>query len=566
MKKILSALLSISMSLGAIAAFPVNAATELMHATFESGLDGWTARGSGCQVAVESGMAASGSQCAAVTNRGDSWNGIAYKLDSATFPAGKTISVSAQVKQTSTPQPVEFKMTIEYTSGGGGMGMGGGSTYDTFATVSPMSGGWGTLSKDGYVIGEGASVLYIETEESKCDFYVDEIIIVEGSGGTGTVIDDPPSGKYQKGDADHSGKVNADDAYALRDFLICKSAAVYKDTADMDGDGSLNAIDLALLKALILNPPETTTTTTTTTETVTTTSGGGGGKTNAKEYMAKISPTLTKNVPQNVKSGDQGKTTHFEYMSKKAGHNKGANVWLPPGYTESKKYNVLYMSHGIFGDENGMLEKSWAVREMASNMIQSGEAEPFIIIFTQMYTDPGTMGAPGFNINMNVMDKYDDFVFDLRDSLMPYVQEHWSVMTGREHTAVAGFSMGGRESLYVGMMLPDLIGYVCASSPAPGIVPASDAFLSNHLGSYNLARTARLKEGDFKYSDSDLPYVLLIGGGTNDGTVGTFPKQYHELYDKNGTTNLWMEFQNAGHDASVGCPLFYNFYKWIFKA
>ena len=183
-----------------------------------------------------------------------------------------------------------------------------------------------------------------------------------------------------------------------------------------------------------------------------------------------------------------------------------------------------------------------------------------------MYTDPGTMGAPGFNINMNVMDKYDDFVFDLRDSLMPYVQEHWSVMTGREHTAVAGFSMGGRESLYVGMMLPDLIGYVCASSPAPGIVPASDAFLSNHLGSYNLARTARLKEGDFKYSDSDLPYVLLIGGGTNDGTVGTFPKQYHELYDKNGTTNLWMEFQNAGHDASVGCPLFYNFYKWIFKA
>ena len=562
MKKTLSAFLSLSLTAGILSAFPVNAAASvLLRTSFENGLDGWIGRGGGTQVAVTSEAAVSGSQSAAVTNRGDSWNGIAYNLDSSLFPAGKTISVSAKVMQGSSPQPVEFKMTVAYSSGGMG-----GATYDTFATVTPMAGGWGTLSKNGYTIGDGSAVLYIETESSKCDFYVDDIIIVEGSEGTGDDID-PPSGNYHKGDVNHSGAVDSDDVYALRDFLICKNATVYKDTADLDASGSLNAIDLSKLKALIMNPPETTTTTTSTTrETTTTTSGGGGGKTNGNDYMAKISPPLTKNVPSNVKSGDQGDTKHFDYMSRKAGHNKGANVWLPPGYTESKKYNVLYMSHGIFSDENSMLEKSWAIREMASNMILSGEAEPFIIIFTQMYTDPGTMGSPGFNINMNVMDKYDDFVFDMRDSLMPYVQEHWSVMTGREHTAVAGFSMGGRESLYLGMMLPDLIGYVCASSPAPGIVPASDMFLSNHLGSYNLARTARLTERDFKYSDSDLPYVLLIGGGTNDTTVGTFPKQYHELYDKNGTTNLWMEFQNAGHDASVGCPLFYNFYKWIFKA
>ena len=562
MKKILSALLSLSIMAGIASAFPVTAATELMNATFESGLGGWTGRGSGVQVALSSSASVSGSQSASVTNRSESWNGIEYALDSSTFPAGKTISVSAQVMQGSSPTPVQFKMTVAYSNGGGGMGMGGGTTYDTFATATPIAGGWGTLSKDGYTIGEGTAVLYIETEDSKCDFYVDDIIIVEGSGGTGSV-DNPPSGNYQKGDVNHSGAVDSDDAYALRDYLICKNATVYKDTADLDGSGSLNAIDLSKLKSLIMNPPVTTTTTTTTTETTVTTSGGG--KTNAKEYMEMIRPTLTKDVPGNVKSGDNGKRVDFQYMSQKAGHNKKAICWLPPGYTESKKYNVLYMSHGIFGDETSMWS-GWGVREMASNMIQSGDAEPFIIIFTQMYTDPGTNGSPGFNINMDVMDKYDDFVLDMRDSLMPYVEEHWSVMTGREHTAVAGFSMGGRESLYLGMMLPDKIGYVCASSPAPGIVPASDAFLSNHLGSYNLARTARLTERDFKYSDSDLPYVLLIGGGTNDGTVGTFPKQYHELYDKNGTTNLWMEFPGSGHDNSVGIPLFYNFYKWIFKA
>ena len=272
MKKFLSAFLSVTMTLGIASAFPVTAATELMHATFESGLDGWTGRGSGTSVELSSSTSASGSSCAAVTNRGESWHGIEYTLDSSTFPAGKVVSISAQVMQGSSPQPVQFKMTVAYSGSGGGMGMGGSTTYDTFATATPIAGGWGTLSKNGYTIGEGSAVLYIETEESKSDFYVDDIIIVEGSDGIGTVIDNPPSDKYQKGDVNHSGKVDADDASALRDFLINKSATVYKDTADMDGDNSLNAIDLALLKALILNPPATTTTTTTTTETTTTTS------------------------------------------------------------------------------------------------------------------------------------------------------------------------------------------------------------------------------------------------------------------------------------------------------
>ena len=57
----------------------------------------------------------------------------------------------------------------------------------------------------------------------------------------------------------------------------------------------------------------------------------------------------------------------------------------------------------------------------------------------------------------------------------------------------------------------------------------------------------------------------MIGGGTNDGTVGTFPKQYHEMFASNGTDHIWMEVQGGGHDGSVGIPLFYNFYKGIFK-
>jgi hypothetical protein len=72
-------------------------------------------------------------------------------------------------------------------------------------------------------------------------------------------------------------------------------------------------------------------------------------------------------------------------------------------------------------------------------------------------------------------------------------------------------------------------------------------FISNHLGSKKLNSNDRMKESDFKFSDSDLPYILMIGGGTADQVVGTFPKQYHELFDKNG-----MECQSVKHTFTAG--------------
>ncbi len=594
MKKTLSAVLAASIAASVCSVFQAAAADNvLLNSTFEDGLGGWTGRG-GAQVAVTSDVAASGSKSAAVTGRTDAWNGIAYTLDSATFPAGSTISVSAMVFQQDTPAGVNFKMTVQYGGSGGmtnpgggewtfpgggewtfpGGGFGGGvaadgdtTTYDTFAEKLAPAGTWTELSKEGYTIGSGSNpILYIETESSTCDFNVDDIVIVSGS-----ALDKPetppPAETNLKGDVNGDGKVNKNDVTELQNYLLAKSEAVSGKSADIDGNSKLTAADLSLLKDLILNPPVIVTTTTTTPPpvvTTTTESTPSGSHMSAKEYMTKMKSDLQTQVPGNVKNGDRGKTDKISYFSKKANRNKPANVWTPPGYDSSKKYPVIFMNHGVMGNENDMLGDMWAVREMASNLIASGDAVPCIIVFPQMYTDPNS-GSP-MGINMNVMDAYDDYVYDLTESLYPYICEHYSVATGRENTAIAGFSMGGRESLYVGLMCPDKFGYVCASSPAPGIVPASDNFIANHLGSKKLNSTNRMTNADFKFSDSDLPYILMIGGGTNDTVVGTFPKQYHELFDKNGTMNLWMEFPGAGHDASVGCPLFYNFLRYVFKA
>ncbi len=297
----------------------------------------------------------------------------------------------------------------------------------------------------------------------------------------------------------------------------------------------------------------TTTTTESTTTTTTTTSKPVGQKITPTEYMAAVKANFNSNVPADVKQGDSGTTTKITYYSKKAQRDKPANVWLPPNYSQNEKYPVVYMNHGVMGGEGDMLN-GWGIREMASNLIKKGEVKPFIIVFTQMYTDPKSATCSG--ITQESMDRYDDFLYDLTESLMPYMAEHYSVAEGRENTAIAGFSMGGRESLYIGIMAADKIGYVCASSPAPGAVPGQDMFL-NHRGS--------MSESEFKFSEPNIPYLLMIGGGTNDSVVGTFPKQYSELLKKNGNDNIWFEVQGAGHDAGVGTPLFYNFFRNLFK-
>ncbi|MBR4200518.1 MAG: carbohydrate binding domain-containing protein [Oscillospiraceae bacterium] len=567
MKKTLSAIFAAGIAAASLSVFPVTAADALLQTDFESGLDGWTERGT-ATVEVTSAKFCTGKQAAAVTNRSESWSGIKHSLDATVFKPGETYSFSAMVTQDASLTAVHFKLMLEYSTGGGGMTFGGGSTYAPIAEKDVAAGMWAELSADYMIPADATNVsLYVETQDSKIDFWVDDVFVgAEGShAGPGV----PPAPTL--GDADSNGTVNKQDAVGLLDYLLTKSDANCNgQTADMDTNNVLNARDLSILKAQLMNPPAVVTTAppveTQPPVQTTVNNPSPGGKTDAKEYMDKAEKALTLNVPDNVKQGPQPLVQNITYNSKKAGHNKNAKVWVPQGYSKDKKYCVLYMNHGIFGDESSMVS-GFSVCEMAENLIKSGEAEPFIIVFPQMYTDPASNGGPNMmsGITMDVMDHYDDYVYDLTESLMPYIEQNYSVKTGRENTAIAGFSMGGRESLYCTLMHPELFGYCCASSPAPGIVPASDGFLSNHLGSKKLNSQERMTKADLKFSDSDLPYLLMIGGGTNDGVVGTFPKEYHEAFSANGTRNIWLEVPNGGHDNSVGIPLFYTFFRYAFK-
>ena len=513
------------------------------HDTFENGTDNWEGRGG---AAVSAGdKAYSGSQALNVSGRSSAWHGAMKTLDDTVFKAGEEYSFSIAIAGSG-----NMMLSLQYTDASGK------TTYGHIAD-GVSSGEYVLLTNTNYKLPEGSGyVLYVETESGTDSFSIDEAIIAKA----GTQIGAETDVNAIQGDFNGDERIDAFDLVfarrALLGYMADTSTVISMNVADVDGDGSFAVNDLVVLSKFILKQvtefpkPIVTTTTTTTTAPVTTTTT----TVSASDYMASIRDKITANVPSNVLKNAEGKVEHITYFSKKANRDKGANVWLPPGYDSSKKYPVFYVNHGYGGDESTMMN-GMGVREIATNLIKSGEAEPMIIVFTNQYTDPNHAQQTG-NGQADVPG-YDNFVEDLPDSLMPYIESHYPVKTGRENTAVAGFSMGGRESLYIGIKCCDKVGYIGGGAPAPGIFPTKDQFM-DHPGV--------MSKDDMRIDPPYSPYLLMIAGGTNDTMVNDFPKQYSDLFTQHGTENIYISVPGGGHDANTVIPLMYNFIRFIFKA
>ncbi len=96
---------------------------------------------------------------------------------------------------------------------------------------------------------------------------------------------------------------------------------------------------------------------------------------------------------------------------------------------------------------------------------------------------------------------------------MPFIQQNFAAATGREQTAITGFSMGGRESLFIALTHPELFAWVGAVAPAPGLTPIPGS--ADHPG--------QLQESELTFGDTK-PELLLISASRADGVcyVRTF--------------------------------------------
>lgn len=245
-----------------------------------------------------------------------------------------------------------------------------------------------------------------------------------------------------------------------------------------------------------------------------------------------------------------GTVEHVTYHSQTTGLDRGANVLLPPGYSADKKYPVLYFLHGIFGDENSMIgDGSNKIPEILGNLAAEGKTREMIVVFPNMYATSDPDQKPGFD--SKAIAPYDNFINDLVNDLIPYIESNYAASSAKEDRAIIGFSMGGRESLFIGVTRPDLFSCIGAISPAPGLTPAKD-WAMEHPG--------QMEESELKITDeANQPKLLMVCCGTNDGVVGRFPASYHEILERNGVEHLWYEVPGADHNDQAIRSGLYNF-------
>lgn len=274
--------------------------------------------------------------------------------------------------------------------------------------------------------------------------------------------------------------------------------------------------------------------------------------------IPQIVPEINTDTPRKLNTKQDGVAygtqVKEQYFSTTTNKNRNVIVLLPAGYTEEKKYPVLYLFHGGMGDENDWMGGN--VLYMIGNMVASGEAKEMIIVLPNCRCREDDSVPTGNGFAPEHVQSFDRFRDDFRDNLMPYIEENYSVATGRENTAVAGFSMGGRVSLNIGVSLVDRVGYTGAFSPAYGIFPYTNNGLTEE-GLYT-EETFTLPE---EYNNHTF---ILINTGNQDNMVSGEPARYHEALEKNGIYHTFYT-RDGGHDWPVWRNGFYNFAKYLFQ-
>lgn len=137
-------------------------------------------------------------------------------------------------------------------------------------------------------------------------------------------------------------------------------------------------------------------------------------------------------------------------------------VWLPPSYKNDpeKRYPVLYMQDGqqVFDPQTSTWHEDWQVDEWCSELI--GEYQMDEIIVVAVYSTEDRY----LEYNPSMLGKeYARFVLE---ELKPFIDAEYRTLPGREHTAVAGASMGATISFYLAWAHPEVFFGAACLSPA----------------------------------------------------------------------------------------------------
>jgi enterochelin esterase-like enzyme len=268
-----------------------------------------------------------------------------------------------------------------------------------------------------------------------------------------------------------------------------------------------------------------------------------------------------------------GELKVVQYDSKSLGTHRQVRVYTPPGYSPDKKFPVLYLLHGIGGNDREWTSgnNSCHADKVIDNLLSEGKVVPMIMVFpngnstitAEQVGDyagegagarrggaapAGGGGAParggGGGRGGGGMDTWGTpFENDLLKDILPLIESKYSVYTNRENRALAGLSMGGGQTLNIGMLHPEVFAYVGGFSSAPDT--KSPAALTVNP---DALKTLKL---------------LWIGVGNRDGLIYISQGVHNALKEK-GVPHVYTVDGHA-HDTTEWDNNLYLFSQHLFK-
>jgi enterochelin esterase-like enzyme len=161
------------------------------------------------------------------------------------------------------------------------------------------------------------------------------------------------------------------------------------------------------------------------------------------------------------------------------GETRSVLVYTPPGYAAdpTRRYPTLYLLHGNNDRPNGWIDVG-NLNLFMDNLLAEKKGVPMVIVMPFGHALPFGQNTPGGRSNTTAYEEY------LIKDVLPHVEANYRVLPERGRRAIAGFSMGGAQSIHVFFRHLDTFSSLAAMSPAPGRNFATDhaALLSDAAG------------------------------------------------------------------------------------
>lgn len=256
----------------------------------------------------------------------------------------------------------------------------------------------------------------------------------------------------------------------------------------------------------------------------------------------------TQNVPH-------GAISMVTYYSKTLGRFRRMHVYTPPGYESGKgRYPVFYLLHGA-GDSDNSWSSVGRAGFILDNLIAARKAVPMIVVMPAGHTRATMFRRSDTSTNSaGARPPTDEFAQEFLTDIMPHVEKSYRVQNGREHRALAGLSMGGAQTLNIGIPNLEKFGYLgvfssgvfgitgsgrsgASANPAPTFEEQHKAVLEN----------AKLKKG---------LKLFWFGTGKDDflvetsrATVAMFKKHdFDVVYDETEGAHTWIVWREYLND------------------